>query len=336
MMPTDLAVRLTDFLGSYLPAQRGASPNTIKAYRDAFTLLLRYCRDHRDAKPETLTLSDVDVPCIVGFLEHLERERECGARTRNQRLAAIHAFFRYVQTEEPGQLAHCQRILAIPMRRPAHQPVSYLSVDDVAALLAQPDQGTPAGRRDAALLSVLYDTGARVQELADIRLRDLRLDPPPHVRLTGKGRKTRIVPLLPACTDLIAAYIDEHSLDRVDRQGGPLFFNRRGEALSRFGIRYILQKYIEMTRRHRPGLPPSVSPHTLRHTKAMHLLQAGNPSIIIRDILGHADIKTTTVYARADIEAKRAALEKAATNSPTSTAPSWKSKPGLMDWLRDL
>ncbi len=336
MMPTDLAIRLTDFLGSYLPAQRGASPNTIKAYRDAFTLLLRYCRDHRNAKPEKLTLSDVDVPCIVGFLEHLEGERECGARTRNQRLAAIHAFFRYVQTEEPGQLTHCQRILAIPMRRAAHQPVSYLSVDDVAALLAQPDQGTPAGRRDATLLSVLYDTGARVQELADIRLRDLRLDPPPHVRLTGKGRKTRIVPLLPACTDLIVAYIEEHFLDRVECQGGPLFFNRRGEALSRFGIRYILQKHIEMARRHRPSLPPTVSPHTLRHTKAMHLLQAGNPSIIIRDILGHADIKTTTVYARADIEAKRAALEKAATNSPASTAPSWKSKPGLMDWLRDL
>lgn len=336
MKPTDLAVHLTAFLGSYLPAQRGASPNTIKSYRDAFTLLLRYCRDHRGLRPEKLSLSDVDVPCIVGFLDHLEEERCCQSRTRNQRLAAVHAFFRYVQTEEPALLAHCQRILAIPVRRAAHQPVSYLSVDDTAALLAQPDQNTLAGRRDATLLSVLYDTGARVQELVDIRVRDLRLDPPAHVRLTGKGRKTRIVPLLGPTSDLIAGYIDEHSLDRPERQGGPLFFNRRGEALSRFGIRYILQKYVEMARRHRPGLPANISPHTLRHTKAMHLLQAGNPSVIIRDILGHTDIKMTTVYARADIEAKRAALEKAATTSPSESTPSWKSDAGLMDWLRDL
>lgn len=336
MKTTDFAVCLTNFLGSYLPAQRGASSNTIKAYRDAFTLLLRYCRDHCGLQPEKLTLSHVDVPCIVGFLDHLEAERGCQAKTRNQRLAAIHAFFRYVQTEEPSHLAHCQQILAIPMRRAAHQPVPYLSVDDVAELLAQPDLATSAGRRDATLLSSLYDTGARVQELADIRVRDVRLDPPAHVRLTGKGRKSRIVPLLRATSDLVVAYINEHSLDCVERQGGPLFFNRRGEALTRFGIRYILQKYVEMARRRRPNLPATVSPHTLRHTKAMHLLQAGNPSVIIRDILGHADIKTTTVYARADIEAKKAALEKATSTSPTTSTPSWRSNPGLMDWLRDL
>jgi len=336
MKPTDLAVHLSAFLGSYMPAQRGASPHTIKTYRDAFMLLLRYMRDQRGRPAEKLTIDEIDAPCILGFLDHLKMERRCQPKTCNQRLAAIHAFFRYVQIEEPARIAHCQRVLAIPMRRSTQESVSYLSADDVAAILRQPDRSFAAGRRDAALLSLLYDTGARVQELADLRVRDVRIDAPPHVRLLGKGRKIRTVPLLSATATLIRDYIEEHRLDRPERHDGPLFFNRRGEALSRFGIRYILEKYVEQARPERPGLATVVSPHTMRHTKAMHLLQAGNPAIIIRDILGHSDIKTTTVYARADLEAKRRALERAARDAPATSTASWRTNPTLMDWLRNL
>lgn len=336
MKPTDLAVQLTAFLGSYLPAQRGASANTVKAYRDAFTLLLRYCRDQLGRPPERLALLDIDVPCVLGFLGHLETERRCQPRTRNQRLAAIHAFFRYVQTEEPDKLAHCQRILAVPMQRSVQQPVSYLSVESTAAILAQPDTQTVSGRRDALLLSLLYDTGARVQELADIRVRHVRLEAPPQLRLTGKGKKSRVVPLMAATSALLTAYLDEHHRDRAELGDRPLFFNRRGDALTRFGIRYILRKYAAAAREHHPAMPASITPHTMRHTKAMHLLQAGNPAIVIRDILGHADIKTTGVYARADLEARRRALEKADSRTPPASPPSWQSNPELLDWLRGL
>jgi site-specific recombinase XerD len=336
MIPTDLAVHLTAFLGSYLPAQRGASHNTVMAYRDAFTLLLRYCRDKKGRPPEKLMLADIDAPCVLAFLDHLGNERRCLPQTRNQRLAAIHAFFRYVQTEEPDKLAHCQRILAIRTHRVAQKPVTYLCPDDMAGILAEPDQATVKGRRDAALLSMLYDTGARVQELADVRVSDLRLDSPQHVRLTGKGRKTRIVPLLPATTSLLVAYVEEQHIDGAERRDGPLFFNQRREQLTRHGIRYILRKYAAKAGKQWAGLPAAISPHTLRHAKAMHLLQAGNPAVVIRDILGHSDIKTTAIYARADIEAKRRALEKAAPGVSSTATPSWKKDPGLMDWLRGL
>lgn len=336
MKPTDLAMRLTAFLGSYLPTQRDLSPNTIKAYRDAFTLLLRYCRDHRGLAAERLTLTDLDVPCILGFLDHLTSERRCSDRTRNHRLAAIHAFFRYVQTEEPDKIAHCQKVLAIPQRRCGHAAVSYLSPNEVAAILAAPDRATVRGRRDTALLSLLYDTGARVQEIADLRVSDVRLATPPHVRLTGKGRKTRVVPILSGTNALLTAYLDEHRLTRVERLDGPLFFNRRGEHLTRFGVGYILRKHTETARHGGVAITASVSPHTFRHTKAMHLLQAGNPAIIIRDILGHADIKTTGVYARADVEAKRRALEKAEGMVTPAPPPSWQSDANLMEWLANL
>src|SRR5262249_7316420 len=206
MRPTNFSMHLTAFLTNYLPAQRTVSPNTIKAYRDAFVLLLRYCRDVRRLAPDRLNLDQIDPPLMLDFLDHLEKERRCAARTRNLRLTAVHAFFRYVQTEEPGLLLRCQRILAIPLQRCAPPPVEYLSPESLAAILRQPDLARRAGRRDAVLLSLLYDTGARVQELIDLSVRDVRLDSPAQVRLMGKGRKTRVVPLMNSTVDLLRAY----------------------------------------------------------------------------------------------------------------------------------
>jgi site-specific recombinase XerD len=336
MKPTDFAHHLTAFLTDYLAGQRDVSPHTIQAYRDVFVLFLRFCRDQYGLEPERLHLAQIDPDLIVAFLDYLSTKRQASVGTRNHRLAALHAFFRYLQTEEPAALLQCQRILAIPFQRPMKTPVDYLSTEDVATILHQPDLTTRAGRRDAVLLSLLYDTGARVQELIDLSVHDVRLDAPAQVRLTGKGRKQRLVPLMANTVALVRDYVMEQGLDRAERSSSPLFFNRHGGRLSRSGIRYILAKYVARARSTQPVTIQRVSPHTLRHTKAMNLLQAGTPLVIIRDILGHVDLKSTEIYAKADLEMKRQALVKASGQAPALQVPSWQQNETLMEWLRSL
>ena len=212
----------------------------------------------------------------------------------------------------PERLLQCQQILAIPLRRHARPSVGYLSKEDLAQILAQPDLRSRAGRRDAVLLSVLYDTGARVQELIDLNAGDVRLDAPAQVRLMGKGRKMRAVPLMDATVQILRDHLRENGLDRPEHADQPLFQNRQGGRFSRSGVRYILQNYVRAVRRDHPGFTQPVSPHSLRHTKGMHLLQSGVSLEIIRDFLGHVDVKTTQIYARANLEMKRRALEKVA------------------------
>jgi len=336
MKPTDLSVHVTNFLTHYLAAQRNLSPNTIKAYRDVFTLLLRFCRDVRGIALERLSLAQIDAALVEAFLDHLRHDRHASIRTQNHRLAALHAFFRYVQSEVPERLLQSQQILAIPLRRYPRQSVGYLSKELLAQILAQPDLHTPSGRRDAVLLSVLYDTGARVQELIDLNAGDVRLDTPPQVRLMGKGRKMRAVPLMDATVDILRDHRRENGLDRPEHADQPLFQNRHGGRLTRTGVRYLLQKYVGAVRRDHPGFTQPVSPHSLRHTKGMHLLQSGVPLEIIRDFLGHVDVKTTEIYARANLEMKRKALEKVADISPLPKIPSWKQNKTLLEWLHSL
>jgi len=327
---------LTKFLGEYLPSQRNLSSNTIKSYRDTFMLLLRYCREKKNIILKQLEITRIDITLITDFLSYLETERHCSAATRNQRLAATHAFFRFLQTEQPKYMLHCQRILAIPSKRHECPEVGYLSGDDLAAILAQPDLSNSEGRRDAVLLSVLYDTGARVQELIDINVRDLRLEMPAQVRLTGKGGKIRSVPLMAQTVRLLKQYFKEHDFNTLKHDREPVFRNRKRERLSRSGIRYILKKYVDQAKAVCPTLREDISPHMLRHSKAMHLLQAGNPLVVIRNILGHTDVKTTEIYARADMEIKRRALSTIADASSTPDIQSWQKKPDLLEWLRNL
>lgn len=336
MKPTDFSVHLTSFLTHYLAAQRNLSPNTIKAYRDVFTLLLRFCRDVRGIAPERLRLEQIDAPLVEAFLDHLEKERGSGLSTRNHRLAALHAFFRYLQAEQPDRLLQCQRILAIPQRRHPRAIVGYLSKEELTRVLAQPDFNTALGRRDAVLLSLLYDTGGRVQELIDLSAGDVRLDSPAQVRLLGKGRKMRAVPLMANTVALVRDHLRENHLDRPEQFDRPLFQNQRGQRLSRSGIRYILEKYVGKARGQSPSLDRRVTPHMLRHSKGMHLLQSGIPLETIRDFLGHVDTTTTQVYARANLEMKRKALEKLTDSSPVSTLPSWQENKDLLAWLRSL
>lgn len=336
MKPTDFSIYVTSFLTHYLAAQRNLSPNTIKAYRDVFTLLLRFCRDVQGIAPEKLRLEQVDVSLVEAFLDHLETERKSSPRTRNHRLATLHAFFRYVQAEEPAHMLECQKILAIPQRRHARPTVAYLSKEELAEILAQPDLRAAQGRRDAVLLSILYDTGARVQELIDLSVGDVRLDPPAQLRLLGKGRKMRAVPLMDNTVQLLRGHLQENHLDRPEHFDKPLFQNARHQHLSRSGIRYILTKYLVRARSQLPTLNRTVSPHTLRHAKGMHLLQSGISLDMIRDFLGHVDVKTTQIYARANLEMKRRALEKISDPSPVPTIPSWHQNKDLLDWLRSL
>jgi integrase/recombinase XerD len=336
MKPTDFSVHVTSFLTHYLAAQRNVSPNTLKAYRDVFTLLLRFWRDVRGIAPERLRLDQIDVSLVEAFLDYLERERKSSTPTRNHRLAALHAFFRYVQSEEPARMLQCQKILAIPQQRCARPTVGYLSKEELAEVLAQPNLRTPDGRRDAVLLSVLYDTGARVQELIDLSVGDVRLDPPAQLRLLGKGRKMRAVPLMGSTVQLLRDHLRENHLDRPEQFENPLFQNTHHQRLSRSGIRYILQKYLVRARSKCLSLNRTVSPHSLRHTKGMHLLQSGISLDIIRDFLGHVDVKTTQIYARANLEMKRNALAEINASSPIQTLPSWQENKSLLDWLRSL
>lgn len=335
MKPTDLSIHLTYFLSSYLVGKRNLSPNTVKAYRDTFVLLLQFCRDEKGISLEKLCLEHIDVAFIESFLDHLENQRHCHTCTINHRLATLHAFFRYIQAESPEHLLQCQRILSIPLRRFIRKTVEYLSRDHLAALLAQPNLSMLEGRRDAVLLSVLYDTGARVQELIDLTVGDLRLTEPAQVRILGKGRKVRIVPLMQSTVVLLQGYLQENQLTTPDKFTHPLFTSHHGKRLSRSGVRYIFQKYVQQMRQQHPEFNQSISPHSIRHTKGMHLLQGGVSLDVIRDFLGHVDIKTTEIYARANLEMKRAALEKVSP-TPAPQLPSWKENKSLLKWLQSL
>jgi integrase/recombinase XerD len=334
-MATDFAVLLHRFLTAHLAGLRGCSPHTVASYRDTFKLLIVFFRDERSIPPDKLTLDHIDAHAITGFLDWLEAGRHNSTSTRNQRLAAISSFYRWMQSQDPTRMACCQDILAIPVKRAPQPAVNHLTVEQTRRLLAQPDRSTRQGRRDATLLAVLYDTGARVGELADLTVRNIRLDPPALVALTGKGRKTRHVPLTNNTVTLLRAYLAEHGLHRAGREDHPLFFNQRQNKLSRGGIAWLIGKY--QTKTGDPTLTNAdISPHTLRHSRAMHLYEAGIPLPYIRDLLGHVELSTTEIYARASTEAKRRALEAAHTNVVTDDLPEWNQDPELLTWLANL
>jgi len=327
MKPTDFAKHLANYLSSYLPGQRGMSAHTIRSYRDTFSLFLGFCKDVKNIRIERFTLNHFNKALIEEFLRWLETERGNGIATRNQRLATIHAFCRYVQTEEPGQLLQCQEIMAISFKKQPKTHIQYLSAQEMTEIFARPDLNTSTGRRDLLLLSLLYDTGARVSELIDLKVRDVRLDDFPVAKLNGKGNKVRHVPLMKKTAALLKDYLAENRLNRPEKYDYPLFFNRQHQKLTRPGVTYILQKYTDGNK---------VTPHVLRHSKAMHLLQAGVNIVYIRDLLGHVDIATTETYAKADTEMKRAALEKVYKDLTPSGTPTWNNDAGLMDWLHNL
>lgn len=330
MKPTDFAYYLSNFLTMYLAGQRNLSKNTIQSYRDTFSLLLRYFSNIKNVAPEKVSVNTVGKESVDEFLLWLESDRGCSISSRNQRLAAIHAFFRYLQSEKPEYMYQCQRVLSIPVKKAPKKPPVYLSDDDMSRLLSQPDMLTEHGRRDATLLSVLYDSGARVQELADLTPRNLRLEEPFYLTLTGKGRKIRQVPIMKQTAMLLISYIKDQKINTANKLDHPLFFNCWKGKLTRQGIAYIINKYVENLK-----IKDNVTPHVFRHSKAMHLTQADINPIYIRDILGHTDLKTTGIYSRSNMEMKRRALEKVEEKA-IPDAPDWTSDNGLMEFLKNL
>ena len=334
-MATDFATALRRFLTSYLAGLRGCSPATIASYRDTFKLLITWFRDERAIPPARLVLDHIDATAVTAFLTWLQEGRHNSVATRNQRLAAISSFTTWMQTEDPARMACWQDILAIPSKKQAHPAVRHLTADQTRLLLSAPDRSTRQGRRDATLLATLYDTGARVSEIADLSVRDIRIQRPALASLTGKGSKTRHVPLDGGTVTLLAAYLQEQRLDQPGRDDHPVFFNQHQARLSRGGIAWIIRKYQAQA-----GDPllagTTISPHILRHSKAMHLYEAGVPLPYIRDILGHVELSTTEIYARASTEAKRKALEAAYQDIVTSDLPEWNQDASLIDWLTSL
>lgn len=337
MKETDFARHLTQFLSVYLPGQVGSKRNTQLSYRDSFSLFLRYCRDLEKLSLEKVTVSKVDRELIIRYLQWLEEDRNCKATTRNQRLAAIHSFFNFLMVEEPQYIQQGQRILAIPMKKTDKPPLLYLPLDSIKGLLDQPNRSTIQGKRDAVLLALLYDTGARVQELVDLKVGDIVLNDTVTVLLTGKGGKSRIVPVMKPTGELVRQYVTGAGLSAPVYSRNPLFTNRSNKPLTRAGVTYILKKYAEHAQAYGvKGISREITPHWLRHSKAMHLLQSGVNLVYIRDLLGHSDISTTEIYARADEKMKRKALTEAYDSPSTEELPAWKKDKDLLGWLKSL
>ncbi|PWA10520.1 site-specific integrase [Flavobacterium laiguense] len=335
MKPTDFSKYISDFISRYLPNERGASINTIISYRDAIVLLLVFIQDQKQIKLEKITLDKIKKETVIEFLDWIQKERKCSNSTRNSRLAAIHSFYKYLQYESLENLHESQKILSIKLKKIEQKSVNYLTIDGIKLLLEQPDLTTSRGRRDLALLALMYDSGARVQEIIDLTPAMLRLNKPCTIKLIGKGNKARLVPMLEMQTQHLIQYIKEHRLNDLSANMCPLFFNSRKEKLTRAGINYILQKYSNAVRaKNKMMIPDKISCHSLRHSKAMHLLQAGVNLIYIRDILGHVSIQTTEIYARADSKQKRTALEKAYVNMNPDEEPVWTTDYNLISWLK--
>lgn len=335
--PTTLASALRAFFSQHLPLTRGLSPRTLLSYRDAFVLLLRFLAARHACQVVDLDLVHLSPEDLLAFLEHLETERGNTASTRNARLAAVHAFARFLATCHPECLELCQRLLAIPTKRTRIAPVEYLEGEEIGAMLEAVDLHQPQGQRDQTLLLTLFNTGARVQELLDIRPVDLQLERPYLVRLCGKGRKERICPLWPKTMHSLRALLA--SLPDSTPATAPIFRNRYGEPLTRFGVRYILRRYAQHAHVQAPHLASKrVHPHSFRHSTAVYLLRSGVDPVTISHWLGHSSVETTNRYATVDLETKRQALERAGPLNENAEPPlaSWRADASILSWLEAL
>ena len=338
--PADLAGRwLTKFFTDHLAGERAASPRTIDAYRDAIKLLLIWFKDTERIAPEKLRLADIDRPRVLRFLAWLQDERGCSPATRNQRLAVIKSFSRYTAAEQPDRLDQVTQILAIRHKNTAPPQLGHLTGDEIKTLLAEPGTASPRALRDTVLLAVAYDTAARVQELCDLAVADIRSATPMTITIRGKGSKIRYLPVMDPTARLLHSYLDHRDPHPgLGADADPLFHGPNHITLTRSGIAKLLARHVRAVRTHHPAWAPGlpVTPHTLRRSRAMHLIQAGVNLIYIRDLLGHADVSTTEIYARADTETKRKAIANAYQPLTPDIHPDWTKDTSLIGWLESL
>jgi site-specific recombinase XerD len=328
-----LPALMTAYFQGWLVGQCNASHHTVCAYRDAWRQLLPFIAGRRGKAVSAIDLPDITAAEVIAFLQHLEDERRVSIQTRNCRLAAVRSFFSYVAGREPAAAVQCSAILGVPLKRGPRAAMCYLDADEVKAIIAQPDRHDILGQRDHALIALLYSTGGRIQEILGIRPRDIRFDRPPQVRLFGKGRKERTCPLMPEMAALLADLLhrDPHKDDEL------LFRNRYGEPLGASGVRFVLRRYVRAAAAQVHTLAGKhVTPHTFRHTCAVHLVASGVDTTVIQGWLGHASLDTTNRYAQADMETKRRALELLPVVPRRQKAPRWRRDESLLGWLESL
>lgn len=338
--PEEFAKHLSRFLGIYLPHDRNVSPNTIASYRDTFVSFLTYLKEKKSIRAEKITFEVLNRDNVVDYLRWLVEEQKSSISTRNNRLAAIRSFVSYLQYECVDHIDEWQRILAIRNMKKVHSVPKHFSTEGIRELLNQPNADNAGELRHLAILSLMYDSGCRVQELADITVGALQIHTSPFtVAIYGKGRKIRTVPLSKNVAEIVRKYMHAFKIEGLGtRSNVPLFFNHAGAKLTRAGITYILKKYADMARLKCPsGIPESISCHQLRHSRAMHLLQSGINMVWIRDILGHATIQTTEIYARTDSKQRREAIEKASEClTPKDVKGDWEDKKDVISWLKSF
>ncbi len=339
MTNTDFAKQISKFLTVYLPYERNVSPNTILSYKDLFVQFIEYMRDIKRVKIEKLKLEYYNKENVLAFLDYLIQEKGLSNRTRNQRLALMRNFATWLQYTEIDKMDQWQKICTIPRMKEADTELGYLSVEGIQLILKQPDSNSSRGIRHKAILALMYETGMRVQEVVDLAIDSVRMEIKPYtLRIVGKGNKARIVPLFDNVADILKKYMESEQsiMCKIPKQHS-LFYNARGEKMTRAGITYILKKYSDMARQENSDLIPNkVSCHMLRHSKAMHLLQADVNLVYIRDLLGHVSIETTEIYARADSRSKREALEKVSLkiSGESKNKPQWEGNKTILDWLK--
>lgn len=336
-MTTNFAVGLNRFLINYLPSQKGCSPNTIDTYRYSFMFFLRFLSEEKGVKPDAVSISELTRENVVEFLSWLETERGICASTRNQRLAAIFSFCRFLLSEFPEYIVEYQRILVIPFKRHEEVPISYLTKDGMKLLLSMIVPDNEAGKRDYLIISFFLTMGLRVSEIIGIIANDVFLGNPSKVLIHGKGSKLRYVPLAKDLVPSVREHMVQRKLDRPENLSKPLFTNHMGLQFARQGIDYIVRKYAAKAKVINPSLiPDDLSCHKLRHSLAMSLLDDGVPLIYIRDVLGHASVQTTEIYAKASTHKKRQAIEANASALISQEEPIWVGNDNLLDWLRKL
>jgi site-specific recombinase XerD len=333
MNPTPFPQLLHTFFHEWLAQQRNISHHTVVSYRDSWRLFLRFVAAQKSKPVAKLGLSDLTEVEVLAFLQYLEQARKSSIGTRNCRLSALHSFFSFVADREPLAAAQCAAVLHIPTKKACTPEVRDLDEDEITAILGQPDRSKLEGHRDHVLLAFLFNSGARIQEALDLTPQAFRLQSPFQVRLLGKRRKERICPLWPETVELLKAFLKRQPRREDER----IFVNRYGAPLGASGVRFKLKQYVAAAAKKVPSLSRKrVSPHKFRHATAVSLVAAGVDVTVIRDWLGHTSLDTTNIYARANLETKRKALEKADPSMRPGKPPRWKRETELLEWLDSL
>lgn len=332
MKTTDFSKYLHRFLVHYLAEVRNYSSNTIDTYRYTFILFLEYL-EKNEIKSDRFEIKDLTYELISDFLNNLQQTRQITVATYNNRLAAILSFVRFLSYEYPDYLNNYNAILSIPFKKSKTQTISHLDIEGIKLLIKQVDKSTPKGYRNFMVIFILYETGTRVSELINIRIKDFHRQKPYYLKVNGKGNKERVIPVAKEVVDELNNYLKITALDEKP-QDYLLFANSQGEPLSRISINNILKKYSDKAREIDENLiPKKITPHVLRHSKAMHLLQSGVNIVYIRDFLGHSSIQTTEIYARANSKAKQEAIESSYTDIYPKETPKWQDK-SILEWLK--